>query len=435
MENSVILYSTLVVFIAIIAFVLYKYHVKLQQDKMAILVIDKLHERDQEWNKKHIQGLQMLNRKIESSNTILSSTLDNRVSAVSQNIAKTTTVLNKELDAKQGKLRDVVNKLQNDVSFLQNDFATFTKASKKELASDSLRIGSSTEISATRFQADLAVGTNGYTFTRNNKLGMNNSSPNYSIDVVDKSNARIGLSLKQEEINNQWTLGIDQTNDNGLSINNNSKNVLHMTRNGRVGVNNTKPLGALHVNGSLYSGVDNNQYGGILHENGATKIGSITGETHIMSVNKSALVVDKKGNVGMGVMTPKEALHVSGNMRSEGTQLYLGGDNLLVARNADGTVINDQRAKSSLNLQVNGKNKISATDASGVIVNDALQVNGNVSSKALRIGNITLKNDNGNLLVCPDGMSCRELMTIQKDLVKTPANPYVLGGAPDAQLR
>lgn len=101
---------------------------------------------------------------------------------------------------------------------------------------------------------------------------------------------------------------------------------------GNVGIGTTAPENRLHVSGdaqidgSIWLDMDGNGDFGFITEAGLDGIGLAA---DIGSLSNPHLYVATSGSVGIGTTDPQRQLHVAGNIRVDGRNLYLGADQSL----------------------------------------------------------------------------------------------------------
>mgnify|MGYP003749125807 FL=1 len=141
------------------------------------------------------------------------------------------------------------------------------------------------------------------------------------VETVDSQ----GTGLKLKNANNDWTISADAT-ENRLGINKGFfSDILSITSDNRVGVNNQNPTEALDVNGNINAAGDLTTTGTICDGNGncldslsSNSLSSADGDP------VDVVYVDDDGNVGIGTTLPKGKLDVDGFVM--GSKLDIDGN-------------------------------------------------------------------------------------------------------------
>jgi hypothetical protein len=143
---------------------------------------------------------------------------------------------------------------------------------------------------------------------------------------------------------------------------------------GNVGIGITSPADLLHVNGNARAN-QLNLMGGIVNTGSATTNMSF----NINGTNRMTLLA-ASGNLGIGTAAPADLLHVNGNARAN--QLNLMGG-----------IVNTGSATTNMSFNINGTNRMTLLAASGNLgigtaaPADLLHVNGNARANQLNLVN------------------------------------------------
>lgn len=183
------------------------------------------------------------------------------------------------------------------------------------------------------------------------RVGVNNATPTYTVDVSSADGAALRLSETSNDPatavlahadGSYWALSTGGSNvsevANGeLSFYDGAASAHRMLidENGNVGIGTTSPAGTLDVNGKIHLAGGTNRY--IEHRSGNNDIlySSDAGDFYRQDIANSShqfftgnierLMIDSSGRVGIGTSSPASTLHVNGEVQITGNNTNLKG--------------------------------------------------------------------------------------------------------------
>ena len=165
-------------------------------------------------------------------------------------------------------------------------------------------------------------------------VGIGTDAPSASLEV----NGEIGIASSAggyrflSAVNGSVRGGLTSTNSNDLQIRvNNGEVSTTFLANGKVGIGTDSPLNKLEVHGSgdaTTTTVNYSEYtASFLTDTAVLSIGSVNGKPCLQSSGAGTayhlLLSPFKGNVGIGIDTPVEKLHVNGKIRANDYDLEI----------------------------------------------------------------------------------------------------------------
>jgi len=161
-------------------------------------------------------------------------------------------------------------------------------------------------------------------------------------DVDDTQYGRIygsgdGAYFGLRDADNNWSLINQKDVYTGFRINNSEK--MRINANGRVGINTTTPSGKLTIVSDSTDRafeVLSSHYGNtvIHHSNGNSYLAGNNVIIRTTGTNTERMRVTSTGNVGIGVVSPTEKIHTSGNLRLNGRTIFLGATQSIYGNNS-----------------------------------------------------------------------------------------------------
>ena len=135
------------------------------------------------------------------------------------------------------------------------------------------------------------------------------------INFTDTDSATILAQIKNDANNSEFYLMNTIAGDMIFWTNN--QNRMQITPNGNIGIGTSNPQSLLHVAGRAQFGNNlltySTNYDGIVESSGATSLKFNTSWTN------TRMTITAAGDVGIGVATPTEKLHVAGNWKFTGS--------------------------------------------------------------------------------------------------------------------
>ena len=208
-----------------------------------------------------------------------------------------------------------------------------------------------------------------YVDATNNRVGINNTSPSYELQVGDATDGLVQFGLTNTE---RTALFTSNASDDLFSFNYSGGNRLQFDlanqwfNSGRLGVATATPLYTLHVNGEAYVNSNLTVHGTtILGNDYVTDATTVTGEFSVINNSVTNLFVDNtSGYVGIMNTGPAEALDVTGNANVSGniTCSQIAVDNLSTYNSQTTTTTATTTVAISSTTRASQKSVIKITD-------------------------------------------------------------------------
>jgi hypothetical protein len=303
------------------------------------------------------------------------------------------------------------------------------------IAGKKLGVGASLEMSSTDSAGVFNVGGDSiFSMKRGGYLGVGTLVPSTSIDINSMTGKNLGISMNDAIHKYRWSLRMREdapdanTNPEGAlifasDIHAAPEGVMYMKRTGEIGVGTSKPAAKLHIqskadddaasSGLMVSNTKNQATlaatndGASLTSSTTLVLGAEGGAANVYLTHDDSKA--KRAALGVGVPSPSESLHVTGNARFEGGGILLGSG-AFATRGVKATTI-EQPGKGTLALRTDGKDRVVVAGDGTVSLSSDAAVDGTVTVKAIKLGDLTLTNSKGKLQVCADGQpsSCRNI--------------------------
>ncbi|MCU0375380.1 MAG: hypothetical protein MUF24_08740 [Chitinophagaceae bacterium] len=174
--------------------------------------------------------------------------------------------------------------------------------------------------------------------TNAQNVGINNTDPDRPLTIQGSGDGSEIMSLRDVNNSRRWHINLPDITGLSFNVTNQRDHVLHLAKDGRVGINTGIPDAALHVNAvnndnlALFISalpeasviVTNNSISTRLGYNAQGSFVSATGGNtlNLIAGNQRRVSILSNGNVGIGFPSPNFRLHVGGvAMFEEGIML------------------------------------------------------------------------------------------------------------------
>jgi len=447
MDGVLIVLVLIVVIICIIGFVIYDNASSLSDAKYVIMATDKQRDNDSKSLSSQFKNLSAKTDTIAKQQDALNLNMTNSLSVVKRSLQDAQDDMKSRIDMTLKNTETTMGTMPSDIAYLKNEMANvkdvdldFTK--KNLIAHDTLSVGADVKLSETVNSAVMAIANKTFAFRNDGTFGTGTTAPLMGIDVNNTDMSKLGLNFTEPNSKKKWSIHMrkdkEQTpgEDGGLTMSSDlvpePVGVMHFARSGKIGMGTSAPLAKLDVVGDLRVG--NNVKSGSMNidnTSGAFYLGGNDKTDLVLKSNNTGRMVITSGNnnttrVGVGTGVPQETLHVSENIRADGTDIKLGGDKRVLGRDATGTFL-EEPTFNPLTIKTNGKERVVVAATGETTLNGATTINStlNVVAKdtnamvtpSITSGSILLSNNtmlradsSGKLTVCDaKAGNCRQL--------------------------
>jgi len=326
---------------------------------------------------------------------------------------------------------DVTTLADTSQSMLTNPTIPFVKSDIT--VNDKLTVGSMMDVGTTSSGGLFKVGGDTpFTMKKGGYMGIGTTTPAAGLDITSNTGENLSIAMNDALRKYRWSLRMREdapadasSNPDGAlmissDLNADPVGVMYLKRSGQVGIGTQAPAAKLHVENEI-----EDKDGGLLISNtkqnvrvsGTTKGARVASSGNLeLKANGNSIYLDQVNGVpalGIGVPTPAESLHATGNALIEGGSLLLGGGGSatgFASRDALSTIV-EQPGTGTLKLRTNAKDRMTIDGAGSVNVLGDTTVKGVVTANSVVLGDLTLANLGGKLQICAKGQpsSCRTL--------------------------
>jgi hypothetical protein len=307
------------------------------------------------------------------------------------------------------------------VPFMKNDVTV----------NDKLSVGSMMDVVTTASGGVFTVGKDTpFTMKKGGYMGVGTTTPGAGLDITSNTGENLSIAMNDALRKYRWSLrmredtsDVTSNPDGALMISSDLHKdpvgVMYLKRSGQVGIGTQAPVAKLHIENDLEDKED-----GLFISNtkqnvrisGTAKGGRIAASGNMELNTKGGSVYIGEANgapaLGIGVPTPAESLHATGNALVEGGSILLGGGSAtgFASRDALSTIV-EQPGTGTLKLRTNAKDRITIDGSGKTSLLGDTTVKGAVTANSIVLGDLTLNNIGGKLQICAQGQpsSCRNL--------------------------
>ena len=446
MDGVLIVLVLLVVIICIIGFVIYDNASSLHDAKYVIMATDKQRDNDSKSLSSRFKNLSAKTDTIAKQQDALNLNMTNSLSVVKRSLQDAQDDMKSRIDMTLKNTETTMGTMPSDIAYLKNEMANVKDVdldmTKKNLvAHNTISVGADVNLSETVNSAVMAVANKTFAFRNDGTFGTGTTAPIMGVDINNTDMSKLGLNFTEPNSKKMWSMHMrkdkEQTpgEDGGLTLSSDlvkePVGVMHFARSGKIGMGTSAPLAKLDVVGDIRVG--NNVKSGTMNidnASGALYLGGDTATDLVLKSNgKGRVVVTSDVNnstrVGVGMSSPQETLHVSSNIRADGTNIKLGGDKNALSRDATGTVL-EEPSFNPLTIRTNQKDQLIVAATGDTTLNGATTIKntlnvvgtGNAAvTPSITTGSILLSNNtmiradtSGKLTVCDaKAANCRPL--------------------------